>query len=199
LQFPQGLGKIMKKGKRQEQTATFNVSIRKAGTATVIAKPAISITNRKFAGFYRAVRIDFPERGAWEVQITRTSISEPRDDWDDSFALTCTWVVLQTFRPEYPFNTSTPLCLTAMRVKATHQMNGQVQTYNCMTRRVTDGFGQSWPTNIPRNPAISALYTLMGPGLCKPEPASRINWAAFAEWREFCTSKGLKFDLVIGN
>ncbi|WP_144223476.1 phage tail protein [Mesorhizobium amorphae] len=199
LQFPQGLGKITKKGKRQEQTATFNVAIRKAGTATVIAKPAISITNRKFAGFYRAVRIDFPSRGAWEVQITRTSISEPRDDWDDSFALTCTWVVLQTFRPEYPFNTSTPLCLTAMRVKATHQMNGQVQTYNSMSRRVTDGFGVGWPTDLPRNPATSALYVLLGPGLGRPEPASRINWPAFAEWRDYCTLKGLKFDLVIGN
>lgn len=199
LQFPQGLGKITKKGKRQEETATFNVAIRKTGTATVIPKPAISITNRKFAGFYRAVRIDFPERGAWEVQITRTSISEPRDDWDDSFALTCSWVVLQTFRPEYPFNTLTPLCLTAMRVRATHQMNGQVQTYNCMTRRVTDGFGQGWPTNIQRNPAVSAIFVLTGPGLAKPEPSNKINWTAFAEWRDYCTLKGLKFDLVIGN
>ncbi|CAM5765559.1 TipJ family phage tail tip protein [Mesorhizobium amorphae] len=197
LQFPGGLGRITKKGKRELETAVFGLNIRKAGTATVIPQPNISITNKKFAGFYRAVRIDFPERGAWEVQITRLSWSEPRDDWDDQYVLTCTWAVLQTFRPEYPFNTSTPLCLTAMRVKATHQMNGQVQTYNCMTRRVTDGFGQGWPTNIPRNPAVSAIYTLTGPGLVKPEPSSRIDWVKFTEWRDFCTLKGLKFDLDI--
>lgn len=134
-----------------------------------------------------------------EIQITRLTVSEPLEWDDDTLALTCTWAALQTFRPEYPFNTSTPLCLTAMRVKATHQMNGQVQTYNCMTRRVTDGFGHGWPTNVPRNPAISALYVLLGPGLYTAEAPSKIDWAKFAEWRDFCTLKGLKFDLVIGN
>ncbi|MBN9235088.1 MULTISPECIES: TipJ family phage tail tip protein [Phyllobacteriaceae] len=199
LQFPSGLGKITNKGKRSSQTAKFRVGIRKAGTSIVIPKPDISVTNLKFAGFYRAVRIDFPERGAWEIQITRLTVSEPLEWDDDTLALTCTWAALQTFRPEYPFNTSTPLCLTAMRVKATHQMNGQVQTYNCMTRRVTDGFGHGWPTNVPRNPAISALYVLLGPGLYTAEAPSKIDWAKFAEWRDFCTLKGLKFDLVIGN
>ncbi|MBN9243373.1 MAG: C40 family peptidase [Mesorhizobium sp.] len=197
LQFPQGLGWISGNGNKKSQGINISMRIRKAGTDVWIAQPDIDFTAKKFAGFYRAIRVDFPERAAWEIELTRNTLSEAKDDAKETMALTCTWAVLQTFRPEYPFNTSVPLCLTAMRVKATYQMNGQVQTYNCMTRRVTDDFGKGWPTDQPRNPATSALFALLGPGLYRPEASARIDWAKFIEWRDFCAAKGLKFDLVV--
>ncbi|MGN6538933.1 MAG: TipJ family phage tail tip protein, partial [Mesorhizobium sp.] len=197
LQFPQGLGWISGNGNKKSQYINISVRIRKAGTSTWIAQPDIAFTAMKFAGFYRAVRVDFPSRGAWEIELTRNTASENHEGDKETVAWTCTWAVLQTFRPEYPFNTTVPLCMTAMRVKATYQMNGQVQTYNCMKRRVTDDFGKGWPTNIPSNPAVSALYAILGPALYKPQASARINWSKFEEWRDYCTLKGLKFDLVI--
>ncbi|WP_180375627.1 phage tail protein [Mesorhizobium sp. 8] len=197
LQFPQGLGWVSGNGNKKSQDINISVRIRKAGTDVWIAQPDIAFTAKKFAGFYRAIRVDFPSRGAWEIELTRNTLSENKEDAKETVAWTCTWAVLQSFRPEYPFNTDLPLCMTAMRVKATYQMNGQVQTYNCMTRRVTDDFGHGWPTDIPRNAATSALYALLGPGLFRAEASARIDWARFIEWRDYCTLKNLKFDLVV--
>lgn len=193
LSFPAGLAMIKSSnGKKIAQSVTIERRIRKGGTVTWITLPTITITNKKTAGFFRAVRFDFPSRGAWEIELTRTSASEV--DAESSYILNCTWALLQTFRKEYPINTDAPLALTAMRVKATAQMNGKVETYNAVAKRVTTNFGNGWPTNKPSNPATSSLWAILGPGLYKTQPSNTIDWPRFQEWFAYCELKGLKFD-----
>ncbi len=66
------------------------------------------------------------------------------------------WVAIQTLRPEYPIDYPHPLALVAVRVKATYQLNGQLDNFNLIASRRCldwDTATQSWVARETHNPA----------------------------------------------
>lgn len=197
LSFPAGLGKITSKGKKRQWFVTFGLRIKQAGSDVWQTKPDITIRAKKFAGIYREIRIDFPVRGTYAIELTRKTISEPTDDDENQYAMDCTWVVLQSFRPEYPINFNRPVAMTAVRVKSTYQLNGDLDTFNGLVKGVEPDWEPSALTQVlrsTRNPAAHALFALTGPMLYRPVTDDKIDYQAFSEWHEFCMAKGLTYD-----
>ncbi|RWO97224.1 MAG: phage tail protein [Mesorhizobium sp.] len=195
--FPAGLIKVKNKGGTQAWSVTFKRRYRLAGVEAWTDLPDITIRAKKQVGFFRQDRIDFPVRGAYEIEYERTSPSDPENG--DQYALTCVWVVLQSWRPEYPFNFRKPVALTALRIKATHQLNGTLDTFNTLDKRIApdwDAGSQAWIARATKNPASAALFALRGPGLYRARPDDDIDFPAFQDWHEFCTAKGLAYNRI---
>lgn len=162
LSFPSGLVRIDDKNRKNHVEVVFGLRYRLNGEGAWTEAADVTIRANKTVGFYRAVRIDFPTRGRYEVEFTRETPSEKRDSNTNQFALDCNWVVLQSFRPEYPFNFAKDVAITAVRVKATHQLNGALDSFNGVVSRLApdwtpedwyvdsavavSGDGQSWAT-----------------------------------------------------
>ena len=197
LSFPAGLLEIDRKGKEKSQKVVFNRRYRAVGTEPWTSLANLSINGETKVGMYRSDRIDFPTRGQYEVEYTRETRSE--DEGDSQHAYTSVWVVLQSFRPEYPFNFSKKVARTALRIKSTSQLNGTLDTFNGMVKRVAldwDADDEVWVARATQSPASAALFALRGPALYRPVPDEEIDLPAFADWHEFCAAKGLKYNRI---
>lgn len=196
--FPAGLMKVTNKGKEQSWAVRLARRFRPVGVEEWTDLPELSVSAKKKAGFFRADRIEFPARGAYEIEYTRTSVSEFNDEGSQYIA-NCTWVVLQSWRPEYPLNFRKPVALTALRIKATYQLNGTLDTFNSVDKRIApdwDTGSQTWIARATKNPASAALFALRGPALYRARTDEEIDFPAFQDWHEFCVAKGLAYNRV---
>ena len=195
LSFPSGLGYTNSKNKKIAYYVVLGVRIRKEPGGSWEVKPDITIRAKKFAGFFRALRFDFAERGAYTIELTRKSPSEQPEDDVGGYVMLCTWAVLQSFRPEYPFNFTKPVAMSAVRVKSTYQLNGALDSLNAIVKGVEpDLDGDEWVEQATQNPASHALYALRGPMLYRPVADEFIDLDGFAEWHAFCEEKELQYN-----
>lgn len=187
--FPQGLYHIDDEGGANTQTVTIRIRQRPPGGIWgTVAE--IDFTARNRNAFYRQYTWSLPSRGKWEVEFTRLTLASNRFRPSRSFL-----AALQSIRPEYPVNSTRPLALVAMRVKATNQLSGSLDDVNAVVQRYGPVWdGEAWSTGLSRNPATAFLLQLQGDENPRPQADSQIDLDAIADWFEFCQAKGLKYD-----
>jgi len=143
--------------------------------------------------FFRQFSWQLPSRGRWQVEVTRMTAERTNDRYFDQVML----AAVQSIRPEYPLNVDKPLALTAIRIRATYQLNGQLDTLNGIVERYAEVWdGTSWSEDLSRNPAVAFIATLKGD--CCPYPATdaEIDWDMMQDWFTFCEAKGLRYDRI---
>lgn len=194
--FPAGLGKVDDKGKQRSVTVSMRIRQRPAGTDAWAEVVTLDFTAKKFEGFYRQYTWNFATRGRYDIEVTRMT-----DEFtNQSTQGRTTWVALQTLRPEYPLNFTSPLALVAVRVKATYQLNGALDNFNALVSRRCldwDTGSQTWIVRETSNPASLYRHALQSPANPKPSTDDEINLTLLQTWHEFCTAKGLKYDKAI--
>lgn len=192
LSFPGGLFRIGGDGDTNNHDVTIKRRFRLAGAVEWTDLDNVVVSSKKRVGFFRAVDFSFPTRGRYEIELENLT---PEYDGDDSVAEKCTWALLQTMRPEYPLNFGRPLALVAMRIKATFQLNGQLDNFNCVVSREAPNWtGAAWVPAETANPAALALNALRGPANAFPASDDQIDWQAFQTWHEYCALKGLRYN-----
>lgn len=199
LSFPMGLMKIEEDGDEKVWLMDLVIRYRLAGTVDWTTADPFLLWAKKKDNFFRMIRLEFPERGRYEIEIERMSSDDPEPGDKTSYLHRCTWAGLQSYRPEYPLNFNKPIALVALRVKATHQLNGTLDTFNCIVeplRRDYDAGTESWVERKTRWAASYALRVLQGPGNPFPAPDEEIDWPAFEAWHDYCVDKGLTYDRV---
>lgn len=155
----------------------------------------ITVSARKLEAFYRQHSWDFPARGRWQVAVTM----QTPETTSSQVQQRTSWAVLQSIRPEYPLNFPHPLALMAVRIKATHQLNGQLDNINALVSRLCEDYDQesgTWVERETSNVAAIYRYILQSPANPKPVGDAGIDLGALAGWHDFCRLKGLKFDGV---
>lgn len=195
LAFPAGLVRVDGKGRKQYYKVTLGVRIRAAGSATWLVQPDVSITAKKQEAFYRQLFYDVPERGQYEIEITRET---PESD-SSQIADRCVLGALQSFRPEYPIATTEKLALLAVRVKATYQLNGALDNVNAVASRICPDFDHltgTWITRETSNPASLYRFALQGPMAAFPVADAGIDLAALEDFHDHCRENGLAYDRV---
>lgn len=191
--FPGGL--VRYDGSGNAKAASVNVRIRQrpaAGGEWEEVK-TITFTAKKREGFFRQYRWELPSRGRWEIELARTT----HESLDVNTSDRITWLALQSFRPEYPINFGKPLCLVAMRIKATYQLNSTLDRFNAIAERLVQDWDhetETWTLRPSRNLAAHFRHVLQGPENAFPEPDSSIDLEAVQDFHDFCRLKGLKYD-----
>ena len=197
IQFPSGLIAYQTSGDNAGDPKSRSVQIR------VEARPAsggswstiktLSFSAKKREGFFRSYRWTLASRGRWEIRLTRVT----HEAAESNVADRTVWAALQSFRPEYPINFDKPLCLIAIRVRATYQLNAMLDTFNALAERKIldwDHETEEWVERKTRNPASHFRHVLQGPEIAYPESDSAIALEQIQEWHDFCRLKGLKYD-----
>ncbi len=193
--WPAGLVFFNEDGERALAYVTVRIRQRPAGSeAGWTDVETLEIAAKTTEGFFRQHRWTLPSRGRWEVQLTRM---DPESVGFDSMSDRTVWMALQSIRPEYPLNFTKPLALAAVRIRATHQLNGQLDSFNVVLSRIApDWNGSAWLPAETRNPAALVRWMLQGPAAQFPVADAELDLDGLADWHEFCTAKGLKYDRI---
>lgn len=131
--------------------------------------------------------------GQYEVRVTR-ALSEWGENMAQSIGEETIWTVLRSVRRTNPSTTGTnKLCL---RIRATDQINGTLQTVNCLAAQkipVYDRDSDSWSApQVCVEPAWCVWWLMTAcPAASTHVPASRMDLDSFADYAEFCEPHGL--------
>ncbi|MES0879706.1 TipJ family phage tail tip protein [Roseibium sp. SCP14] len=196
IQFPSGLFHIDGNGNRRNITVSVRIRYRAVGSnddwTTVTT---LNIRASKQESFFRQHSWEYPERGRYEIEVTRMTGERTNSRSQDRSVL----IAVQSFRPEYPLNTDKPLALVAVRIKATYQLNGALDNLSAIASRICldwDAASETWIERETRNPASLYRWALQCGANAYPVPDSAIDLDQLAEWHEFCADKGLEFGHV---
>jgi hypothetical protein len=191
LQFPAGLFKMSDDGDVNFTTQQVRIRQRPAGSETWQDVVTLNYREKNRSPFFRQFSWDLPTRGTWEVEVTRMKdeTNNPQRQDDVNF------YSLQSIRPEYPVNMDKPMALASVRIKATYQLNGTLDSFNALVERYApDWDGEAWAEGHPRNPAALYAYALTGNHAPYPATPAQINWDELQEWHDYCETKGLRYD-----
>lgn len=195
LGFPGGLVTMDTKGKRQIRAVGIRIRQRPVGGADWSEVAQVVVQAKTSVPMWRAYGWTLPYRGAWEVELTRMNDESQESSVSDRTV----WQSLQSIRPEYPISFGKPLALTALRIKATANLNGTVESLSGRVRRIAATWDQgsgAWAVLPTRSPAARMRRILQGPANAYPVSDDEIDLAALAEWSVWCESKGLYYDVV---
>lgn len=135
-------------------------------------------------------------RGQYEVAVKRVIPDDPGPKGKNAFH----WTKLRSFTFDPPVLDDN-LAITAVRIEAGDQLNGVVDLFNGLVKRIapiwdtgSETFGAAAAT---RNPAELFRWVATGPAAPKPRTSGQVDDAALGAWAELCTTRGWKCDLEI--
>lgn len=197
LAWPSGLIKFTDKGKKRTRSVTIRIEHRRIDAEEWIHVTDLTISARKAQGFYRQHSWSFPTRGRWQVRLTMLT-----DETENSqVSQRTTWVALQTLRPEYPLAYPRPLALIAVRIKATHQLNGTLDNLNAIVRRLGPSYdvaSGTWVEGVSQLPADAYRLVLQHAANPQPVADAGIDIAGQIEdFAQFCDAKALTYNRVL--
>lgn len=201
ITFPGGLFETDSEGRFDAWTVEFTHRYRLVGTTTWINAPRILVTSNKRKQIVRTVRLVFPARGRYEIELQRLTA-----DWDEadqskrdtkrsgrSF-----WTALRSIKPEYPIDCEFPLFLAAARIRASGQLNGALDSLSAEFSSVCPDWDvptQTWISRETNNPASLFRFVLStNPALTYPLTLAEID--DLSAWHAFCVAKGLAYNRV---
>jgi len=154
------------------------------------------LTARDEQAFVRTFSFNFPDRGRYQVSVTRISNEDARQNRRSA----CDWTAIRSLRPEVPTNYPFPCAQLGVRIKATRQLNGTLDNLNCILSRICldwDADTETWILRETNNPASLLRWIMQGPANAYPFPDSKLDLPAFQTFHEHCTEKGLEYNGVI--
>ncbi len=196
LAWPAGLFKTNDEGKLRAHAVTVQIQQRLVQAEEWQEVITLNVRAKQREGFYRQHTWQFPSRGRWQIRcIMQTAETEDMKKQQKT-----SWAALQTLRPEYPLNFDSPLALVALRVKATHQLNGQLDNFNALAERVCldyDYTSGEWVSRTTSNPASKFRLALQSSANPRPVLDDGIDLDLLAEWHDFCRINDLKYDRAL--
>lgn len=191
-----------------ESTDDFPVTVNKTtpsetvvtvGGGTMFGTSAeITVTDATSQYLRKTKRIVFPIPGQYDIRITRLT----DDSDDDRVRNDSYWTALRSITYTAPVKFK-DISGTAMRIKATDQLNNTVDSFNVVATSLIKSYNpetQVWEDNQPSsNPADLFRYVLQSPAFAKYEQITddKINLEKLQEWWVYCDSIGLTYNRVI--
>ena len=155
--------------------------------------PGIEITGKQTSALRETVTFKVP-KGQYDVRVRR--MTADADDSNRIFDETV-WTALRTIRYAYPVRMPN-LAMTALRIKATGQLNGLIDRFNGVVSSILpDWDGESWVVQETANPAALFRHVLQGSANARPLSDSRLDLPRLQEWHEACAAAGRSFNMVV--
>lgn len=140
--------------------------------------------------------IKFPTRDQYDVRIKRLTNDSSSERVRDQATLTAIRSIRQSSPVLQP-----DISGTAMRMLATDQLNGTVNSYNCIVSTLAkdyDSVGDQWIEDvITSNPASIYRYVLQTPAFVKNLADERIDLDKLQEWHIFCEENSLTYNKIV--
>lgn len=188
-------------------TVSRRITIAEATIARAQAEVVkIGATGERFSrrkdAFTLNVTFDVPA-GKHEVRVRRNTAdnAEFSNGGRRRFS-ECYWQTVTGYSQGKPITPPAPLAMTAMRIRATNQLNQQVEGISGTVVSVLKDWDNTvspaeWVERPTRNPASIFRGVLQHPANAQAVPDSRIDLDALAEWHEYCRDNSWNYDAVI--
>ena len=215
-------GAILTTTKRTEYT--HNATISTSGLVATISSGTFSYplgnniiaigdtgqdyASRKDAFTYNVPLINVPS-GIYKIRIRRTN-NASNTAYGDGYTVTHdAYIYTGT-----AFSNNKPVvdplvgkfARTAIRIKATDQLNGSVDGINALVTSICpdwDVATGTWITRTTNNPASLFRYVLQHPAnaqrISDTELATRVDLAQLQYWHAYCISKGFTYNNILSN
>lgn len=173
----------------------------KASTTTVdvsaggLIVDELNIFGNQKEALRKSVRIIFPSPGQYDLRIRRLTSEAGSDQVFEDVYLTA----IKSVKYQAPVNLS-GLNGTAVRIKATDQLNGSLNQLNVIATAVIpdyDAAADSWVSRGTSNPASLYRYVLQGAPNDQALPDSKLNLDDIEAWHILCEEKGYTYNRVI--
>jgi hypothetical protein len=217
IQFPSGLQRTTDRNEKKNVTVGFEAQIRPASGGPWVPAPLVQssggveitggtglfqvIANAKSA-VRRSLRIVFPSRQQWQVQIRRLTQDDQADNVGDNQSVTSEESYLTAFRS---FQNTAPIrksgiARIAIRCRSTNQLNGVIDNLNLTVKAILPVWnGSTWTEQITRSPAWAFCDVLRGSANKRPVAASRIDLDRMLEFATQCAADGVTFDADVAD
>jgi hypothetical protein len=205
LVAPQGIVDISAKdGSRDSFTVNITVEMRPTGsTGAWTSKGTITFKGKTNSPIRQSGRYTVGG-GQWDIRLTRLT-----DDYDPETGSVqqgggnkqvyayVTWAAIKTFRTAPPINFRKPLAITALRIRASKQLNGAIDNLSALVTSIGASWsGSAWvPAQQTRNPGDLMRLVLQGPANARPQPDARLDLTAIAAFADHCAANGYTFDM----
>ncbi len=196
LMFLKGLFKLTDEAKQKPTQVDFDVSISPAGLDQWETVGTLTVKKAKGPGFRISFEIPDLPSGQYDVGVTRTTAD---NDDNNRIQDEATWSVIRSFTDSSPI-TDWTLAYTALRIKATDQLNGGVDELNCIATSIVPDYSASagaWITRASDNPA--SLFRTVLQDAQNPDPLSddEIDLAALEAWHVICKTNSWRYGRVL--
>lgn len=193
--FPQGLYSVdASSGSKSGATASVKVYYRLVGASTWTEHGTVSVSKKALSAFAKTETINVPE-GIYEIKVD--TWSTPTGEYD---AKTLTLAAITGYANRQPVAFPKALAMSAVRIKSTNQLNGQVEgfvgTVSSKCKDWDTGTG-AWVVRKTSNPASLYRYVLQHPANARAVADSKIDLLSLQEWHEFCQENNFTYNAVL--
>jgi predicted phage tail protein len=172
------------------RTATLS-----AGGVTRAQVETYSVRKNTQTAFSATTEFYVP-RGRYDVRVKRTNeFTGSNQTYDD-----CVWQSLTGFSNNKPIVPPKPMAMTALRIKATNQLNGSVAGISGTVQSICkdwDSASGTWIVRPTRNPASLLRHVLQHPANAQRILDSMLDLPALQSWHDYCRTNKFMFDAVL--
>ncbi len=167
------------------QVCVFGTSRNQAVVRTSTHESGISkITGASTSPMYSNVRFTPKVAGQYQVRVRRIEAS---GDYTTQTADDLTWSTLSSAYSVSPVNTDKRHTFLELKVKATNQLNGNIQNLSGICTSVLPTYdGNVWTRFPTSNPAWAFVDLLTGEVNKKSVAVSRLHMDSIMEWADYC-------------
>jgi hypothetical protein len=195
--LPNGLVSFAPDGTRNDRSVAFEVEYSVQGSGTwVQATAPFTVRAAKTSAVRHSVRWTPAGGGAatvFDVRVKRTTPDQSSATiMDKSF-----WTALRTIKHTTPI-TLAGIATIALRIKASEQLNGVIDSFNCIVRSILPTWnGSAWVAVATSNPASVYREILQGKANARPVADARLDLPGLQAWSDACATAGREFNAVI--
>lgn len=168
---------------------------------TVSQTPYFAITDTFASATRKNIKFTTGKIGQYDIRIKRKNAESTDSLIKDKAVLSTLRSIEDTGKDIAPNG----LAYIEMRIKATDQLNGVIDTLNCMAESylpVYNFLTETWTDTLidqtsDSNLVWAYMQILRGVGNKKPVPDERIDFDTFEEWDDYCTDKEFNFNAYI--
>jgi hypothetical protein len=169
------------------------------GTAGTVTTQTAEFIDKTTSVVRRGFNWKVDNTKQYEIGITRITA----DTDDDKIVDEVYWTALRSIKTTYPISFPHNLAVTALRIKATDQLSGQLSNINGVISSycpVWDDVAEEWGSaeadyKITNNPAALIRWVLTCNANARARTATQIDDDTLGEFYEFCETNGYAFNM----
>ena len=199
--YPQGIIHLNDRGKPQDYTMGVSVWYRKHGTTQWLRSSAGSTDITKATRTLQRQNVSFRvPKGQYDVGVTRSVVFRDVDqDSEDRifYSNIIQWGVLRSFKKTPPIRTTKNLVLIEMKIRASDQLNGTLNSFNCIAEAHLQTYdGSIWTVNKTKNAAWAYTSVLLDEANAQKLGRPRIDINAIKAWADWCETNNYYYNRV---
>ena len=197
---PGGLLRIDHSGDKKTiaVAVTFERKLAAEPDTSYVSIGSIQLTGQSAKAIRKGFRHVFPTRDQYTIRITRTSNDVDPTTTNDQVHQDDVFIAsFRSITNENPV-VHPDAALISLRIKATDQLNGAVDNFNCIASSILpdwDAGSSTWVTRETNNPASLYRGVLQGNAMARPVADSRVNLIELQAWHIECVSKSRTFNM----